>query len=55
MGLLIVRVAEDQKRGMTLDELATFVAEAYAAQTPGTAHLDITFSFRGKLQKITTI
>lgn len=54
MGLLVVRAAEDQKHGMTLDELAAFVAEAYAAETPGEAHLDITFSLRGKLQKIAT-
>lgn len=47
-------VAEDEKQGMTLDELAAFVQEAMRAEVPGAARVHVRVNMRGGIKKLET-
>lgn len=47
-------VADDQKQGMTLDELAAFVQNALRQEIPGDARIRVTAGFKGGIKRIET-
>lgn len=46
--------AEDQKTGMTLDELAAFVQNALRHDIPGDTRLHVRVNMRGGIKRIET-
>lgn len=46
--------AADQKAGMTLDELGSFVQRALKAGVPGDRPVTVDMSWRSRLQKVST-
>jgi hypothetical protein len=49
-----VASAEDQKQGMTLDELAAFVERALRSDIPGDTRLHARVNMRGGIKRIET-
>lgn len=50
----VAAVAEDDKTGMTLDELAAFVQEAMRAEVPGDARVHVRVNFKGGIKRLET-
>ena len=47
-------VADDQKQGMTLDELAAFVQTAMRAEVPGDTRIHVRVNMRGGIKRLET-